>query len=95
MAAWGLLFHSGELVRVEKGRQAVLGSWELIQRTLGFCFSLLSDNRASSQFSHTISQLKMFQHWLLRALLHFLEADVLNSVAGFLLLTGPMVFHAI
>lgn len=85
MAAWGLLFHSGELVRVEKGRQAVLGSWELIQRTLGFCFSLLSDNTASSQFSHTISQLKMFQHWLLRALLHFLEADVLNSVAGFLL----------
>lgn len=85
MAAWGLLFHSGELVRVEKGRQAVLGSWELIQRMLGFCFSLLSDNTASSQFSHTISQLKMFQHWLLRALLQFLEADVLNSVAGFLL----------
>lgn len=55
MAAWGLLFHSGELVRVEKGRQAVLGSWELIQRMLGFCLSLLSDNTASSQFSHTIS----------------------------------------
>lgn len=34
----GLLFHSGEVVRVEKGRQAVLGNWELIQRMLGFCF---------------------------------------------------------
>lgn len=70
---------------MEKGRQAVLGSWELIQRMLGFCFSLLSESTASSWFSHTISQLKMFQHWLLCALLQFLEADVLNYVAGFLL----------
>lgn len=85
MAAWGLLFRSGELVRVEKGRQAVPGSLELIQRMLGFCFSLLSDNTASSHFSCTISQLEMFQHWLLHALLQFLEADVLNSVACFLL----------
>lgn len=63
----------------------MLGSWKLIERMLGFCFSLLSDNTASSQFSHTIPPLKMFQHWLLHALLQFLEADVLNSVAGFLL----------
>lgn len=84
MAARGLLFHSGELVRVEKGRQAVPGSLELIQRMLGFCFCLLSDNTASSHFSYTISQLEMFQHWLLHALLQFLEAGVLNSVARFL-----------
>lgn len=39
MAARGLLFHSGELVRVEKGRQAVPGSLELIQRMcLDFVF---------------------------------------------------------
>lgn len=42
-----------------------------------------SVNTPSSQFSCTISQLQIFQLWLLQPLLQFLEADVLNFVAVF------------
>lgn len=76
---WSCSFIAGSLWRWKKGRQS--SAWQsgvTVKDVWGF-----SVNAPSSQFSCTISQLQIFQLWLLQPLLQFLEADVLNFIAVF------------